>query len=458
MRENMKKWQIFVEAAGVLSLLVTLLGLVRDLFDIRLEWSAKAGITGGIIVLLLAIFVSALIRYSAFRNKLGQWARDPLVRFVVFSVLIVAVLLFMYSRIQQLESRAREKNAEVASAYATQEIQATRMATLESSLTTREVEATSAQATNVAQTTSMAAADSTRSAQARAIVVVQATRVAEAIGLAMLQTTRVAQATELAVAHSTTTRLVSEISTLQARLTLTVTPQVVVKSETANVRSGPGRCHSIVASASQGQIFDIVGKNADDGWWQICCPNRMSGWIYASLVEVSGPTADVPTVTAPPCPSPPPPTPISYYHKYRMNCSPVPHQGKRSLCCETASQADPDGHGGTVGIYLVSGDPIDLSSATTMSVWVYDTQGNNTLELRLIDRNGCASNTVWSAMEAVQNKWTGISWSLLQFTNLDPDPQFSAEGCNTFDKRQVKSIELFEWNDGMYCFADITWH
>ena len=110
-----------------------------------------------------------------------------------------------------------------------------------------------------------------------------------------------------------------------------------------------------------------------------------------------------------------------------------------------------------MGIYLAPDDSVDLSSAANMSVWVYDTHGNNTLELRLIDRNGCASNSIWSGMQAVHNTWTQMSWSLLRFTHLDPDPQFSAEGCNTFDNRRVRSIELYEWNDGTYCFAGIAW-
>lgn len=247
--------------------------------------------------------------------------------------------------------------------------------------------------------------------------------------------------------------------------TATPTPIPTIWAEVANpvvnVRSGPGLGCSIMTQVEQGQGFQIIGKTTDASWWQVCCPNDANGWIDASLVEVSGPTADVPLVTVPPCPPPPTPTPtpISFYEKYRMNCRLELHHGRRSVCC-TTDYADTEGHGGTVGIYLLPGDSIDLSSATTMSVWVYDTQGNNDLELRLVDRNECASKIDWSDMKAVHNTWTQINWSLTlpEFSNLDPDPKFSAAGCTAFDKHRVKSIELFEWNDGIYYFADLTWH
>jgi len=96
-----------------------------------------------------------------------------------------------------------------------------------------------------------------------------------------------------------------------------------------------------------------------------------------------------------------------------------------------------------MGINPSSSEPIDLSSATTLSVWVYDTQGNNTVELRLRDYNDALSNNVWSEMQAEQNQWTEITWSLSDFAGVDLS--------------QIKNIELYEWWDGVYYFDAVSW-
>ena len=96
-----------------------------------------------------------------------------------------------------------------------------------------------------------------------------------------------------------------------------------------------------------------------------------------------------------------------------------------------------------MGINPCSSDPVDLSSATTIYVWVYDTHGNNTVELKLRDYHEAVSNSVWSAMQSVQNQWTRIEWPLSQFTGIDV--------------HQVKNLEIYEWNDGTYYFDNAGW-
>jgi len=125
--------------------------------------------------------------------------------------------------------------------------------------------------------------------------------------------------------------------------------------------------------------------------------------------------------------------------------SAVVREGSRAVRVDAhaAAEGNPGDHGGTMGINPSSSDPIDLSSATTLSVWVYDTQGDNTVELKLRDYNDALSNNVWSEMQAEQNKWTEITWSLSDFTDVDLS--------------QIKNIELYEWNDGIYFIDAVSY-
>jgi hypothetical protein len=191
----------------------------------------------------------------------------------------------------------------------------------------------------------------------------------------------------------------------------------------------------------------------------------------------ASPTLTSTSTTTPTHTPTPTSTPKPCYDKWRMSCTlddTVFYQGRPSFRCIAHTKPDQFGHGGTVGILLASGAPVDLSSALSMTIQVYDTQGHNTLELRLVDRDGCASNANWSEMQSVHNTWTQISWSLAEFTHLDPEfsvrgcsvfdnrrvrsIELYVRGCSVFDNRRVRSIELYEWNDGTYYFADINWH
>lgn len=84
----------------------------------------------------------------------------------------------------------------------------------------------------------------------------------------------------------------------------------VVNDEQVNVRSGPGIDQPILAEVTRGQQYDLVGKNAEEDWMQVCCVDGQPGWIFYAYVDVSEP-ADGPTAavaTEPPAAAPPPPT------------------------------------------------------------------------------------------------------------------------------------------------------
>jgi TolB protein len=78
-----------------------------------------------------------------------------------------------------------------------------------------------------------------------------------------------------------------------------------------NVRAGPGVAYPIIGGLSQGDVVEVVGKNAVGTWLQIAYSGR-EGWVAAAYVELSGSLAEVPVVSAPPLPPPrsaPMPTP-----------------------------------------------------------------------------------------------------------------------------------------------------
>jgi TolB protein len=54
------------------------------------------------------------------------------------------------------------------------------------------------------------------------------------------------------------------------------------------VRAGPGADFPLVATAAQGQAFDLVGRNSDNTWLHICCFETKPGWVSAPLVDVTG--------------------------------------------------------------------------------------------------------------------------------------------------------------------------
>ena len=63
-------------------------------------------------------------------------------------------------------------------------------------------------------------------------------------------------------------------------------PKVVVSAASANARNGPGTEYGLVGAVTQGQAFDVLGKNADGTWWQFCCVNGERAWIFGELVSV----------------------------------------------------------------------------------------------------------------------------------------------------------------------------
>ena len=83
--------------------------------------------------------------------------------------------------------------------------------------------------------------------------------------------------------------------------------QLSVNSGTVNVRAGPGTNYPRVGEASQGQTFEITGKNPSGDWWQFNF-NGQPAWIFGAMVTANAAAANVQVAANIPAAPPPPPT------------------------------------------------------------------------------------------------------------------------------------------------------
>ena len=62
---------------------------------------------------------------------------------------------------------------------------------------------------------------------------------------------------------------------------------VIVKVETANMRSGSSTTDSVVASVKKGVVFEVLDMNGE--WMKLRYKNEITGWIHNSLLWPSNP-------------------------------------------------------------------------------------------------------------------------------------------------------------------------
>jgi SH3-like domain-containing protein len=107
-------------------------------------------------------------------------------------------------------------------------------------------------------------------------------------------TTPTAIPIETLLALPTATRFVPATAT--PRLALAVT-----NDQPVNCRYGPSTAYAVVGGLDAGRQAEVIGKSADEGWWQVRNPSDPSTecWLAASVVTVTGNQA-VPVIPAPP--------------------------------------------------------------------------------------------------------------------------------------------------------------
>ena len=93
-------------------------------------------------------------------------------------------------------------------------------------------------------------------------------------------------------------------------------PRLFVNGPIVNVRQGPGIEYGLVGSVEQGLELEITGRNPLGDWWQVCCVNGQTGWIFGQLARAENAedvsiAQDIPPapVAAAPAPVQPAPQP-----------------------------------------------------------------------------------------------------------------------------------------------------
>jgi len=77
-------------------------------------------------------------------------------------------------------------------------------------------------------------------------------------------------------------------------------------TENTNCRKGPLAGYDLVITYLNGQLLDILGRNAAGDYWYVANPNNPSAncWLWGRYAQVSGDTGQVPVFTPPPTPTP----------------------------------------------------------------------------------------------------------------------------------------------------------
>lgn len=123
------------------------------------------------------------------------------------------------------------------------------------------------------------------------------------------------------------------------------------------------------------------------------------------------------------------------------------YTGTKALKYEVKSSGDPE----TTNAMLTidSGNsPVDVSDCTHLVIWLYDTQGSNTLKVGLIDKNGVKSSLEWKRTQSspnggtIHNHWTEYSIPMSDFSGVD--------------KTAVSKVVIGEWNQGVYYVDNIA--
>ncbi|MCP5101693.1 MAG: SH3 domain-containing protein, partial [Chloroflexi bacterium] len=65
------------------------------------------------------------------------------------------------------------------------------------------------------------------------------------------------------------------------------TPTAVINTGAANVRSGPGIGHDIVATVNEGTTVTLLGRNSNSSWVKVQVNTDTAGWVNATLVDPS---------------------------------------------------------------------------------------------------------------------------------------------------------------------------
>jgi uncharacterized protein YraI len=104
----------------------------------------------------------------------------------------------------------------------------------------------------------------------------------------------------------TTTAAVTATGAITATATVTPTPvnraRALIEQDLVNARLGPGIDYGLAGEVTKGQSFEITGKNQQGDWWQVCCVNGQTVWLFGQLVQAENTEAVAVITDLPPKP------------------------------------------------------------------------------------------------------------------------------------------------------------
>ena len=66
-----------------------------------------------------------------------------------------------------------------------------------------------------------------------------------------------------------------------------VAPRLAINADAVNVRRSPSTAAELVGMATAGQQFEVTGRTTAGDWWQVCCIDGQSGWVFGELATVT---------------------------------------------------------------------------------------------------------------------------------------------------------------------------
>jgi len=83
-------------------------------------------------------------------------------------------------------------------------------------------------------------------------------------------------------------------ATPTATATATPIPDAAVGETLTNLRSGPAVGFAILAEVEAGTPLVVLGKSADNEWFQVRTPDGLEGWMYYLPVQLNIPVETIP--------------------------------------------------------------------------------------------------------------------------------------------------------------------
>ncbi len=102
---------------------------------------------------------------------------------------------------------------------------------------------------------------------------------------------------------STSTITPTSTNTLTPSSTPTPEPEVVVSTNRAILRSGPGESFSKLTTLNKGKVLVVLGRNQDSSWLAVKHSYSQIGWISLDLVESTLNIEGLSEIESPPTPT-----------------------------------------------------------------------------------------------------------------------------------------------------------